>query len=147
MWPFRRCVDCNHLCTGKCEVCGKPLCFECAGGIFQLHGYSPGFGKCNACEDEMDRQVKSAFPLLGYKSVLNIPSGAQIIPYNPVRLDHNKSYASADGRMTAQEFSKAILLLAHSGGVSMKEIPYLKPAQRPAWNTMLFADPEHVNGD
>ena len=73
MWFFKRCVDCNHLCTGKCEICRKPLCFECAGGIFQFHGYSPGFGKCKTCKDEMGRQARSSFPL-HYKS-----------PYTPER--------------------------------------------------------------
>ena len=68
MWFFKRCIDCTHLCTGKCELCGKPLCFECAGGVFQLHGYSPGFQKCKACKDEIYQAVKHSLLDSRYRS-------------------------------------------------------------------------------
>src|SRR5712691_2731413 len=73
-WP--RCIDCRHITLDRCLVCGGRLCFECAGGIFQLHGYSPGFVKCKACKEAMDRAARQSFPLsypLSYQSVVTPP--------------------------------------------------------------------------
>lgn len=59
------CVDCQHVTfTGwKCRECGKRLCFECAGGWFMDHGYSPGFETCQSCKDQQGERIRARFSL------------------------------------------------------------------------------------
>lgn len=62
---FFFCVDCGGFTlTGwRCRICGRRLCFDCAGGYAMCSLYSPGFEMCEACKDEHLESIRANFPI------------------------------------------------------------------------------------